>query len=347
MNKKVDEIREHLMHGISNMIPYVIMGGILSAIYIFITTMNLEIDPKFINPFSANILELGKIAFSLMIPVLAGYIAYSISGASALAPTIVLGFFINKLNLGIFGGIIVGFLSGYISKLINKLNLPPQLKFLMPIFIVPILTVLSVGTIIYYFLSLPSLNILSGLENFLKSLSDQNTEILIIVLAAMIAFDMGGPINKAAYLFSVSMLAYSRADLMGAVGVAICIPPISLGVATYLFNNKYSEIEREVGKAAIIMGIMGITEGAIPFAVASPIKIISSNIFGAIIGALFAFNTGVKNLAPHGGFIVLPVVENKIMFIFSILLGVTSQIMFLFIFNKLNDFFLLKLRKDL
>lgn len=336
MNKKIDEIREHLMLGVSNMIPYVIMGGIFTAFYILTNTMNIKSEDTFLASLSTNISELGKISFSLMIPILAGYISYSIGGMSALMPAIVSGFFSDKLKLGLFGGIIVGFLCGYIAKLINKINFPPQLKILMPILIVPAFTITIVCGIMYYFLGIPILQILNHIEDFLKNLSSKNIQVLIIVLAAMIAFDMGGPINKAAYFFSYSMLQYGRYDIMGAVGVAICIPPLSLGLATQIFNKQYNEMEKEVGKAAMIMGIMGITEGAIPFAVMNPIKIILSNIFGAVAGALFALNTGVKNLAPHGGFIVFPVIENKLMFCLSIGFGVLMQILFLMVYEKIK-----------
>lgn len=345
MNKNIEKIKEHLMVGVSNMIPYVIMGGILTAIYIATKTIKLPVEKGFLYSFSNNIAQLGKISFSLMIPVLAGYIAYSIGGMSALAPAIVAGFFSDTLKLGFFGGIIVGFLSGYLANLINKINFPPQLKILMPIFIVPMLTIIGVSSIMYYLLGVPIQWVMNFLENFLRTLSSQNTQFLIIVLATMIAFDMGGPVNKAAYLFSVSMLSYGRFDIMGAVAVAICIPPISLGITTYLFKNQYNEIEKEVGKAAIVMGVMGITEGALPFAVMSPIKIISSNIVGAVTGALFAINSGVKNLAPHGGIIILPVVENKIMYVVSILFGVGIQILFLILFNKISQIASLKYKK--
>lgn len=336
MNKQIEELREHLMTGISNMIPYVIMGGIFTAAYVIISTMKLDIKIEFLSSLSANISELGKIAFSLMIPVLAGYISYSIGGMSALTPAIVSGFYSDKLKLGLFGGIIVGFLCGYIAKLITRINFPPQFKILMPILIVPVLTVFCVSGIMSYLLGVPILHFIKTLEFFLKSLSNQNTQILIIVLASMIALDMGGPINKAAYLFAYSMLDYGRYDIMGAVAVAICIPPISLGLATHFLKSQYNEMEKEVGKAAIIMGVIGITEGAIPFAVMSPLKIILSNITGSVAGALFAINSGVKNMAPHGGFIVLPAVENKIMFCISIMFGVMIQIIFLVLYNKIK-----------
>lgn len=342
MNKKLDEMKEHLMLGVSNMIPYVIMGGIFTAFYILTSTMNVKSEDKFLLSLSANISDLGKISFSLMIPILAGYISYSIGGMSALMPAIVSGFFTDKLKLGLFGGIIVGFLCGYTAKLINKINFPPQFKILMPILIVPAFTIISVCGIIYYFLGIPILEILNGIEDFLQNLSSKNVQLLIIVLASMIAFDMGGPINKAAYFFSYSMLQYGRFDIMGAVGVAICIPPLSLGITTLILNKQYNEMEKEVGKAAIIMGLMGITEGAIPFAVMSPLKIVLSNIIGAVSGALFALNSGVKNLAPHGGIIVLPVVENKMMFCFSIIFGVVIQVFFLIIYDKFKTILLKK-----
>jgi len=332
----VEKIKEHLMAGISNMIPYVIMGGVFTAISIIIETFSIESDGFILDSFMDNILQLGEISFSLLIPILAGYIAYSIGGASALSPAIINGFFIANLKLGIFGGIIVGFFSGYVAKYINKINLQVQFKILMPIFIVPLFTVITVSTLMHYFFGLPVFNFLSKLEEILRILSTNNPRLLIVILASMIAFDMGGPINKIAYFFSVSMLAIGRSEIMGAVGVAICVPPISLGVINNLSLYKHTEGEKEVGKASIIMGFMGITEGAIPFALMSPLKIIISNIIGATLGASVAFSSGVRSLAPHGGLIVLPIVENKFMYIFSVFIGVVAQILFILFFEKIS-----------
>lgn len=332
----IEKIKEHLMFGISNMIPYVIMGGVFTAISIIIETFSIESNAFFLSSFIKNILQLGEISFSLLIPILSGYIAYSIGGASALAPAMINGFFISDLKLGIFGGIIVGFFSGYVSKYINKINLQAQFKVLMPIFIIPLFTVLIVSNIMHYSFALTVFNFLQRLEVILEMLSINNSKLLIIILASMIAFDMGGPVNKIAYFFSVAMLAIGRSEIMGAVGVAICIPPISLGIINNLSLYKHSEGEKEVGKASIIMGFMGITEGAIPFALMSPLKIIMSNIIGATLGASVALATGVKSLAPHGGLIVLPIVENKLMYIFSIVVGVISQILFILVFERVS-----------
>lgn len=333
MNKKITEIQNHLMSGISNMIPYVIMGGIFSAFYIILNTAKINLNNTFLNSLSADILELGKISFTLMIPILAGYISFSIGGMSALTPAIVTGFYSDKLKLGMFGGVLVGFLCGYIAKSINKIDFPPQFKVLMPILIIPLFTVFFVSGIVKYLLSGPILIFIAALNDFLNTLSSQNTYILIVVLAMMIAMDMGGPINKAAYLFAYSLLKDGRSDIMGAVAVAICIPPISLGISTYIFRAKYNEMEKDVGKAAILMGIIGITEGAIPFAIMNPVKIVTSNIIGSIARALFAFSCGVRNIAPHGGFIVLPAIDNKLMYSISIAIGIFAQLIYLFFYD--------------
>lgn len=336
MKNGLNRAKEHLMTGVSHMIPYVIMGGVFTAVFIIFNTTKIKPEGMFLETFTSLISDLGKISFSLMIPILSGYIAYSIGGMVALSPAIVNGFFVDKLSLGLFGGIIVGFLSGYLAKAINKIDISPQFKILMPIFIVPIVTVIVVSTGMYYIVGVPVLNFLGLLENSLERLSVENVKLLIVILAAMIAFDMGGPVNKMAYLFSVGVLAKGRGDIMGAVAVAICIPPLSLGINTYLLKEKYSDSEKEVGKASIIMGMMGITEGAIPFAVMNPLKIVLSNIAGAVIGAWTALRFGVKCLAPHGGLIVLPAVENRGMYIVSIVLGVAGQILFLIVYEKLK-----------
>lgn len=337
MKSRFEIAKEHLMMGVSHMIPYVIMGGVFTAIYIIFNTMNISVENSFLRNFAELGSDLGKISFSLMIPILSGYIAHSIGGMVALSPAVVNGFFIDKLGLGLFGGIIVGFLSGYLAKEINKINISPQFKVLMPIFIVPMITVAIVSIGMYYIVGIPLLNFFDALENALQILTLNNMELLIVILATMIAFDMGGPVNKIAYLFSVSSLAEGRLDIMGAVAVAICIPPISLGLNTYISNERHSESEREVGKASIIMGMVGITEGAIPFAVMNPVKIVLSNIVGSVLGASLALRSGVESLAPHGGLIVLPAVGNKGMYVVSIMFGVLGQILFLKAFEKIKN----------
>jgi fructose-specific phosphotransferase system IIC component len=192
----------------------------------------------------------------------------------------------------------------------------------MPIFVIPLLTSLAVGLLMLYVIGNPIASLMETMTNGLKSMGSGNAVLLAIVMGAMIAFDMGGPVNKVAFMFGSAMIAEGVYTVMGPVAVAICIPPLAMGVATLLSPKKYTSTEKEAGKGALAMGLIGITEGAIPFAAGDPLKVIPSIVTGSAVGAAIAAIGKVGDHAPHGGPIVLPVVDNKLMFIVAVLVGV-------------------------
>lgn len=226
----------------------------------------------------------------------------------------------NSMGAGFLGGMAAGLIAGVVVKQLKKIKLPISLKTLGSIFIYPLLGTFITGGIIVWGIGTPIAFIMQSLTSWLSGLGDVGRVPLATILGAMTAFDMGGPINKVATLFAqtqVDTLPY----LMGGVGVAICTPPIGMGIATLLAPKKYNAEEKEAGKAAILMGCVGITEGAIPFAANDPLRVIPSLIVGAVVGNIIPFLTGVLNHAPWGGLIVLPVVEGRIWYIISVLAG--------------------------
>ena len=226
----------------------------------------------------------------------------------------------DQIGAGFLGGIVAGFIAGYVVKALKKIKLPISLKSLGSIFLYPLFGTLITGGIIVWVIGVPISLLMDGLTSWLNSLNRAGKIPLAAILGAMTAFDMGGPVNKVATLFAqtqVDTLPY----LMGGVGVAICTPPIGMGIATLLAPKKYNTEEKEAGKAAIIMGAVGITEGAIPFAANDPLRVIPSIVVGAAIGNIIPFLMGVLNHAPWGGLIVLPVVEGWLGYILGIIVG--------------------------
>ncbi|MCG0276437.1 MAG: PTS fructose transporter subunit IIC [Thermosediminibacteraceae bacterium] len=322
MKEELKRIREYLMTGVSYMIPIVVIGGVLIAFSIALSGVQEGKGAVVTNPLLKSMMDIGTAAFSMMVPVLAGFIAYGIADRPGIAPGLVGGVLANQLKAGFLGGIIAGFIAGYVARWIKNWNVPKNLRPIMPIFVIPLLTSLIVGYLMIYVIGSPISNIMDAMTNWLRTMSTGNAVVLAMIMGAMIAFDMGGPVNKVAFLFGAAMIAEGIYTIMGPVAVAICIPPLGMGVATMLAPNKYTEAEREAGLGAIVMGMIGITEGAIPFAAADPLRVIPSIMIGSSIGAAVAAIGKVGDHAPHGGPIVLPVVDNKLMFIVAILIGV-------------------------
>lgn len=321
MKKQIGKFREYLMTGVSYMIPIVVIGGVLIALSIALSGVEAGTGANVTNEYLVKMLNIGVAAFGLMVPVLAGFIAYGIADRPGLAPGLVGGALANEIGAGFLGGIVAGFVAGFVARWIKSWNVPKQLRAIMPIFVIPLLTSLVVG-VVMYIIGAPISNLMEAMTNGLKVMGEGNAVLLAIVMGAMIAFDMGGPVNKVAFLFAAAMISEGVYTVMGPVAVAICIPPLAMGVATLAKPKKYSPAEKEAGKGALAMGLIGITEGAIPFAAADPIRVIPSIITGSAVGAAIAALGNVGNHAPHGGPIVLPVVDNKIMFIIAIVVGV-------------------------
>jgi PTS system, fructose-specific, IIB component/PTS system, fructose subfamily, IIC component len=314
-------IYKHLMNGVSFMIPFVVAGGIAIALSFFFGYKAFENK----GTLAAYLMGIGggDGAFGLMIPILAGYIAYSIGDRAGLAPGMIGGAVAMQLNSGFLGGLVAGFLAGYIVVLIKKtIKLPKTLQGIMPVLIIPVLGSLSTGLILFYLIGKPVAFINQSLIDFLTGMSGANAILLGLILGLMMAFDMGGPVNKAAYAFATGTIAAGTGStVMAAVMAAGMVPPLGLALATVLFKNKFSNAEKEAGKAAWVLGASFITEGAIPFAAADPIRVIPSIMVGsAITGALsMAFKATLS--VPHGGLFVFFAVGNWPLYLLAILVG--------------------------
>lgn len=318
-NKEKNGIYKHLMNGVSHMLPLVVCGGVLIALSIALSGVKAGEGAAVTNPFFKQMLDLGVVAFGLMVPILAGFIASSIADRPGLAPGLVGGVIANNIGAGFLGGIIAGFAAGYIAKWVKGWKVPQSMQPIMPIFVIPLVATCLVG-LIMHIVGAPISGFMDFMTNGLKSM-EQGSILLALILGLMISFDMGGPVNKVAFLFGASMISQGVSTVMGPIAVAICVPPIGMGLATLMAPKKFETEEREAGKAALAMGCIGITEGAIPFAAADPLRVIPANMIGAGIGAVIAAIGSVADHAPHGGLIVLPVVDNKLMFLIAIITG--------------------------
>ncbi|MDD7795002.1 PTS fructose transporter subunit IIC [Clostridium sp. 'White wine YQ'] len=322
MKEELKRLREYLMTGVSYMIPIVVIGGVFIALSIALSGVQEGQGAVVTNPFLTKLMDIGSASFSLMVPVLAGFIAYAIADRPGLAPGLVGGVLSNNIKAGFLGGIIAGLIAGYIARWIKGWKVNKNLRPIMPIFVIPLLTSLAVGLLMLFVIGNPIASLMASMTEGLKSMSSGNSVLLAIVMGAMIAFDMGGPVNKVAFMFGSAMIAEGIYTVMGPVAVAICIPPLAMGVATLLAPKKYTRAEKEAGKGALAMGLIGITEGAIPFAAGDPLKVIPSIVTGSAVGAAIAAIGKVGDHAPHGGPIVLPVVDNRVMFIIAVLVGI-------------------------
>ncbi|MBS4216024.1 MULTISPECIES: PTS fructose transporter subunit IIABC [Neobacillus] len=316
---------KHLMNGVSNMLPFVVGGGILIAICFMFGYNSFKPDDPSYNPIAAALMTIGgDNAFKLIVPVLAGFIALSIADRPGFAAGMVGGMMAANGGAGFLGGLIAGFLAGYIVLLLKKVfaGLPKSLEGIKAILIYPLLGIAITGFIMHYVVNKPVAWLNTEITHWLTGLGTGNAVLLGIVLGLMMSFDMGGPINKAAYVFGTGLLASGVYEPMAAVMAAGMVPPLGIAIATTLFKNKFTTEERDAGKACYVMGLSFITEGAIPFAAADPFRVIPSVMAGsAVAGALsMAFHIGLR--APHGGIFVVPLVENSaLMYALAILIG--------------------------
>src|SRR5699024_9560386 len=329
--EKENPIYRHLMNGVSYMIPFIVVGGLLIAIAL---TLGGEQTPGGIvipeDSFWSQIEAIGAASFSFMVPILAGFIAYSIADRPGLAPGIIGGFIAvngsfygTEANAGFIGGIIAGFLAGYVVLALKKIKVPAAVQPVMPIIFIPIFGTLIVGLLFIFVIGAPVSAVFESLTNWLEGMQGASSIFLALILGAMIAVDMGGPFNKVAFLFGSAMIAEGNYEIMGPIAVAICIPPLGMGLATFLRKQKYRQAEREAGKASFTMGLFGITEGAIPFAAQDPIRVIPSIVVGSMVGSVIAMMSSVGDHVAHGGPIVavLGAVDNVPMFFVAAIVG--------------------------
>ncbi|WP_117160951.1 PTS fructose transporter subunit EIIC [Paraliobacillus sp. X-1268] len=314
--KHLKYFQKHLMTATSYMIPFVVAGGILFALSVMLSGEAAVPDGGWLSKLN----QIGSAGLTLFIPILGGFIAFSIADKPGLAPGMIGAFLANEIGAGFIGGIIAGFLAGYVVQQLKKIKLSSSFRTLGTIFIYPLGGTIIVGFIMVFLIGEPIALFMEWMTASLNGMSGSAKVPLGGVLGAMIASDMGGPINKVAATFAQTQVD-TLPFLMGGVGVAICIPPIGLGLATLIFPKKFNSLERDSGIAALFMGGVGITEGAIPFATADPLKVIPSIIMGSVVGNISAFLFGVLNHAPWGGLIVLPVVEGRFGYVISVLLG--------------------------
>lgn len=312
----------YLMNGVSHMLPLVVAGGVLTAVSFFWGINSADPKSAEYNAIAALLNTIGGFAMNLMVPVLCAYIAEAIGKRTGLVIGFVTGMIAYTNGTGFLGGIVGGFLAGYVAVLLAKLfkSLPKSLDGLKSIFIFPVLGVLISGTIMWY-VSVPMKDINQGMMSFLKSMENSSPILLGLIVGIMCAADMGGPINKAAYLTGTALLAQGNYFFMAGVSAACIAPPLATGFAV-LFNKKaYTAKERSAGYVNFLLGSTHITEGAIPFAAKNPLLNIPSFMIGSAIAAILSYVTKISVPAPHGGFIVLPLVNKPFLWVLWIVIG--------------------------
>nr|WP_326650284.1 fructose-specific PTS transporter subunit EIIC [Streptomyces sp. NBC_01750] len=321
-----------LMNGVSYMIPFVVVGGLLIAISLALgghATPEGYIIPK--DSFWLDVNNIGVVGFTLMIPVLSGYIAYAIGDRPALVPGMIGGWIAAhgelygspKAGAGFIGAIVTGFLAGYLVLWIKKVKVPKFVRPIMPIIVIPIVATTVLGLFFINVIGKPISWVFTHLTDWLAGMTGTSAILLGAILGLMIAFDMGGPVNKTAFLFGAGLIATGNQTVMGMCAAAIPVMPLGQGLATLIRRRLYSEQERETGMAALFMGMFGISEGAIPFAAARPAQVIPANMLGGAVAGAFAGLAGVEDAVPHGGPIVavLGAVGGVPMFFLAVAIG--------------------------
>ncbi len=310
--------RLHLMTGVSYMVPFVVAGGILLAFGVMITG---EGSVPQEGTLAKDLFDLGAAGLGLMVPILAAYIGFSIAGRPGLAPAGIAGVIANTIGAGFLGGLLGGLIGGIAAYYLKQTPVPKKLHTVVPIFIVPIVgTLIAAGGMLWVF-GPPVAAVNTGLTEWLKGMDATNAIVLAAILGLFIGFDLGGPVNKVAYAFMLMSVGAGVYGPVAAISVAICTPPIGMGIATLLSRRLYSDAERETGIAGFLMGSIGITEGAIPFAASDPLRVIPSTMIGSAVGAATAAILGVKGHAAWGGLIVIPVIEGKLKYLIAIAVG--------------------------
>lgn len=324
---------KHLMTGVSYMLPIVVAGGLSIALAFAVGGIQEGAYPE--GTLAAALMQIGGgTAFGLFVAVLSGFIAFSIADRPGIAPGLIGGMLASSLGAGFLGGIVSGFLAGYFTRfLATNIKLPAHLEGLKPVLILPLLSTLAVGLLMIYVIAPPVEVVLNGLTGWLQGMQSTNAIVLGLILGAMMAFDMGGPVNKAAYTFAVGLLTSGVYTPMAAVMAAGMTPPLGLALAGFLFPNRFAEEEREARSPALVLGISFITEGAIPFAAKDPLRVIPSLMAGSAVAAALSMLWRVELLVPHGGIFALLIpnaVTNLFFYLIAIIAGslVTTAVLF-------------------
>ena len=341
------QLYKHLMNGVSHMLPFVVGGGILIALAFLIDGLSYDINALSaaeranfgcLTPLSSLLKgQIGGLAFSFMLPVLAGFIAMSIADRPGLAVGIVGGAIAANGTSGFLGALAAGFIAGYLVELIKKISdkvIPASLDGIKPVLIYPLLGILGIGLIMIYAIEPVVGAINTGLNSFLSSLSGANVILLGMLVAGMMAVDMGGPFNKAAYVFGVASIASGNYNIMAAVMIGGMVPPCAIALSTLLFKDKFTESERKSGPTNFVMGLAFITEGAIPFAAADPLHVIPGCVIGSAVSGGLSMLFNCTLMAPHGGIFVFPVVGNPVLYLVSLIVGTVAAAIILGLSKK-------------
>lgn len=339
------KIYTQLMNGVSHMLPFVVGGGILIAIAFLIDGLNVDINALpadqrsnfgTITPIAAMFKNIGGVAFGLMLPVLAGFIGMAIGDRPALALGFVGGMLAANGKSGFLGALVAGFLAGYLIVGLRKIcdKLPEAIEKLAPVLIYPVVGILIMGLAVNFVVEPVMGGINTGLNNFLSGMGDSSRIVLGLILGGMMAIDMGGPFNKAAYVFGTAAIAAGNYDIMAAVMIGGMTPPCAIALATLLFKNKFTKEERDAGPTNFIMGLAFITEGAIPFAASDPLHVLPSCIIGSALAGALSMAFHCTLMAPHGGIFVFPVVGNAVMYLVALVAGTVVSALLLGVLKK-------------
>ena len=339
------KIYTQLMNGVSHMLPFVVGGGILIAIAFLIDGLNVDINALpadqrsnfgTITPIAAMFKNIGGVAFGLMLPVLAGFIGMAIGDRPALALGFVGGMLAANGKSGFLGALVAGFLAGYLIVGLRKIcdKLPDAVEKLAPVLIYPVVGILIMGLAMNFVVEPIMGGINTGLNNFLSGMGDSSRVVLGLILGGMMAIDMGGPFNKAAYVFGTAAIAAGNYDIMAAVMIGGMTPPCAIALATLLFKNKFTKEERDAGPTNFTMGLAFITEGAIPFAASDPLHVLPSCIIGSALAGALSMAFHCTLMAPHGGIFVFPVVGNALMYLVALAAGTVVSALLLGVLKK-------------
>ncbi len=339
------QIYTQLMNGVSHMLPFVVGGGILIAIAFLIDSFGVDINALTaeeranfgtITPVAAMFKTIGGVAFGFMLPVLAGFIAQAIGDRPALALGFVGGMIAANGKSGFLGALVAGFLAGYVIVALRKLceKLPAALEKIAPVLIYPVIGILLMGLAMMYIVEPVMGGINTGLNSMLTSMGGASKVVLGMVLGGMMAIDMGGPFNKAAYVFGTAAIVAGNYDIMAAVMIGGMTPPCAIALATLLFKDKFTKEEREAGPTNFIMGLAFITEGAIPYAAADPVRVLPACIIGSGVAGALSMLFGCTLMAPHGGIFVVPVMGNSLMYLVALVVGTVISTILLGVLKK-------------
>ncbi|MEV5953697.1 fructose-specific PTS transporter subunit EIIC [Streptomyces sp. NPDC051987] len=329
------KLRKWLMSGVSYMVPFVAAGGLLIALGFAIGGYEIKSAPSVLNHFvwtqtdswAALMFQIGAVAFGFLVPVLAGYIAYGMADRPGLVPGFVGGMIASTINAGFLGGLVAGLLAGGVVMAIQKIDIPKVLRGIMPVVVIPLISTAVVGFLMFVVVGKPIASAQKGMTDWLNGLSGSNAVLLGALLGLMMCFDLGGPVNKVAYTFATAGIAVSNPSdsamkIMAAVMAAGMVPPLAMALATTVRGKLFTETERENGKAAWVLGASFISEGAIPFAAADPLRVIPSSMVGGAITGALSMVFGATLRAPHGGIFVVPLIGNPFLYLIAIAVGV-------------------------